>query len=169
MLSEPEEKILAEKSVTGREAWVRFFTELMGSARYTFDGQELTQSAVLAKLYDEDRSVRQRAAASLTEGLRKHLPITTFIFNTLAADKASDDRLRNYPTWISSRNLSNEVSDETVEALVEAVTGRYDIVAPITTSSAACSAWTSWSTTTATRPFRLRQAGISGMRRARSC
>lgn len=129
MLSEPEEKILAEKSVTGREAWVRFFTELMGSARYTFDGQELTQSAVLAKLYDEDRSVRQRAAASLTEGLRKHLPITTFIFNTLAADKASDDRLRNYPTWISSRNLSNEVSDETVEALVEAVTGRYDIVA----------------------------------------
>ncbi|NLE52551.1 MAG: M3 family oligoendopeptidase, partial [Chloroflexi bacterium] len=129
MLSEPEEKILAEKSVTGREAWVRFFTELMGSARYTFDGQQLTQSGVLAKLYDADREVRHRAAASLTEGLRQHLPITTFIFNTLAADKASDDRLRRYPTWIASRNLSNEVSDETVEALVQAVTGRYDIVA----------------------------------------
>ncbi len=129
MLSEPEEKILAEKAVTGREAWVRFFTELMGSARYTFDGQELTQSAVLAKLYDPDREVRRRAAAALTGGLRRNLPITTFIFNTLAADKASDDRLRRYPTWISSRNLSNEVSDETVEALIQAVTGRYDLVA----------------------------------------
>ena len=31
-----------------------FFTELMGSARYTFDGQQLTQSGVLAKLYDAD-------------------------------------------------------------------------------------------------------------------
>jgi len=129
MLSEPEEKILAEKAVTGREAWVRFFTELMGSARYTFDGQELTQSAVLAKLYDPDREVRRRAAAALTGGLRRNLPITTFIFNTLAADKASDDRLRRYPSWISSRNLSNEVSDETVEALIQAVTGRYDLVA----------------------------------------
>lgn len=129
MLSEPEEKILAEKAVTGREAWVRFFTELMGSARYIFDGRELTQSAVLAKLYDPDREVRRRAAAALTEGLRRNLPITTFIFNTLAADKASDDRLRRYPSWISSRNLSNEVSDETVEALIQAVTGRYDLVA----------------------------------------
>ena len=129
MLSEPEEKILAEKATTGREAWVRFFTELMGSARYTLDGQPLTQSAVLARLYDADRDVRRRAAAALTEGLREHLPITTFVFNTLAADKASDDRLRRFPTWIASRNLSNEVSDETVDALIEAVTGRYDIVA----------------------------------------
>ena len=30
-LSEPEEKILAEKSVTGRSAWGRFFSELMGN------------------------------------------------------------------------------------------------------------------------------------------
>jgi len=129
MLSEAEEKILAEKSVTGREAWVRFFTELRGSARYTLDGQSLNESAVLARLYDADREVRRRAAAALTEGLRAHLPMTTFIFNTLAADKASDDRLRRYPTWIAARNLSNEVSDETVEALIAAVTGRYDIVA----------------------------------------
>ncbi len=33
-LSEPEEKILSEKSVTGREAWARFFSEVMGSTRY---------------------------------------------------------------------------------------------------------------------------------------
>jgi len=40
------------------------------------------------------------------------LPTTTYIFNTSLADKASDDRLRNFPTWISSRNLDNEASDE---------------------------------------------------------
>ena len=50
-----------------------------------------------------------------------------FIFNTLLHDKAIDDRLRSYPTWMSSRNLANEASDESVQALVEAVRARYDI------------------------------------------
>ena len=128
-LSEPEEKILAEKAVTGREAWVRFFTELMGNTRYPFEGEELTQSAILAKLHEPDRELRQRAAQAFTDVLREKLPILTYIFNTLAADKASDDRLRHFPSWISSRNLANEVSDEVVDALVQAVTSRYDIVA----------------------------------------
>jgi oligoendopeptidase F len=128
-LSEPEEKILAEKAVTGRDAWRRFFGELMGSIRYPFDGEELTQSDILAKLYVPDRDVRARAAQVVTDVLREKLPITTYIFNTLAADKASDDRLRHFPSWVSSRNLSNEVSDEVVDALISAVTSRYDIVA----------------------------------------
>ena len=35
--------------------------------------------------------------------------------------------MRRFPTWISSRNLANETSDEAVQALVDAVTGRYDV------------------------------------------
>lgn len=128
-LSEPEEKVLAEKSVTGRSAWARFFSELLGNTRYPFDGEELTQAAILAKLHVPDRDVRQRAAQAFTEVLRGQLPTLTFIFNTLAADKASDDRLRHYSSWIASRNLENEVGDDVVEALINAVTARYDIVA----------------------------------------
>lgn len=128
-LTEPEEKILAEKAVTGRNAWVRFFSEVMGSTRYPYDGEDLTQDAILSKLYDPDRAVRQKAAQIITDVLGEKLPILTFVFNTLAADKASDDRLRRYPTWISSRNLANEVSDDVVDALIDAVTSRYDIVA----------------------------------------
>src|SRR5260221_13738354 len=80
-------------------------------------------------LYSGDGDWRRRAADALTEGLRRMLPTTTYIFNTSLADKPSDDLLRNFPTWISSRNLDNEASDETVDALVKAVTPRYDIVA----------------------------------------
>ena len=35
--------------------------------------------------------------------------------------------MRHFSSWIASRNLSNEASDESVEALVEAVQGRYSI------------------------------------------
>lgn len=128
LLSEPEEKLLAEKAITGREAWARFFDEVLGAARFEFDGQSLPEQVVLSKLYDVDRDVRKRAAASMTSGLNAVLRTTTYIFNTILADKASDDMLRSYPSWITSRNLGNEVDDETVEALIQAVTGRYDIV-----------------------------------------
>ena len=94
--SEAEEKILAEKDVTGRAAWVRFFSELTGNLRYPYGGESLTQSAILAKLYQPDREVRRSAAGAFTDVLRGQLPTMTYIFNTLAADKASDDRLRKY-------------------------------------------------------------------------
>jgi oligoendopeptidase F len=41
--------------------------------------------------------------------------------------RSVDDRLRDYPSWLSSRNLSNEASDESVQALVEAVKGTYEL------------------------------------------
>jgi oligoendopeptidase F len=126
--SEPEEKLLAEKAVTGRSAWTRFFTETVSSIRYAWDGQQVPQAIVMRQLYAPERDVRKRAADSITAGLRPHLRTLTYIFNTLLADKASDDRLRNYPTWLSARNLANETTDEAVQALIDAVTSRYDIV-----------------------------------------
>ncbi len=129
LLTEPEEKVLSEKAVTGRDAWERFFTETHAAARYTLDGESLSRDQVLSRLFAPDRDLRRRAAASVTAGLKNLQRTSTYIFNTLLADKASDDQLRKYPTWISARNLSNEVGDATVEALVAAVTARYDIVA----------------------------------------
>jgi oligoendopeptidase F len=128
-LSEIEEKLLVEKSVTGRTAWSRFFTKLTSAMRYPYRGEQLTQSQVLAKLYDPDRVVRQDAAAAVTEGLRARSMELTYIFNVILADKASDDSLRHYPTWVSSRNLDNKASDAVVEALIHSVTARYDLVA----------------------------------------
>jgi oligoendopeptidase F len=127
--SEAEEKILAEKSVTGRSAWVRFFEEVHSGVRYPLDGQELPQQSILTKLYDPDRVQRKSAAEAFTAGLKNMRRVNTYVFNNLLADKASDDRLRSYPTWISSRNLANQIDDATVEALVQAVTGRYEVVA----------------------------------------
>ena len=128
-LSEAEEKILSEKAVTGRNAWDRFFDEVHGAARYEFDGESLMRDQLLTNLYSPDRERRQRAAAVATEGLKGLQRTTTYVFNTVLADKASDDRLRGYASWISARNLGNQVDDATVEALVEAVTSRYDLVA----------------------------------------
>ncbi len=128
ILSEAEEHVLMKKSVTGAQAWVRYFDETLGAARFEYEGNRLPEQDVLHKLHDPDREVRRKAHASLTEGLGGLSRSLTYIFNTLLADKATNDELRNYGSWISSRNLSNQISDAAVEALVAAVQRHYPTV-----------------------------------------
>src|SRR4051794_3239863 len=136
LLTEPEERLVAEKSVTGRAAWTRLFSEVTSAITVVLppeaiegpdDKGEVSLEVALSKLQSASRDVRRGAAEAITEGLRPGLRTRGFIFNTLMQDKAVDDRLRSYPTWLSSRNLSNEASDESVQALVEAVRARNDI------------------------------------------
>ena len=81
----------------------------------------------LSRLQDPDRERRAEAAEAVTEALRPGLRTRAYVFNTLLADKAAKDRLRSYPHWLASRNLANEASDESVEALIEAVQLRYEL------------------------------------------
>ena len=127
LLSEPEEKILSEKSVTGAAAWERLFGELTSALEIGLDGETVGIEQALSHLHNPDREVRKRAAEAVTEGLAPGLKTRAFIFNTLLHEKAVNDRLRGYKHWLQSRNLANEASDESVEALVSAVRSRYDI------------------------------------------
>ncbi|MDG5768027.1 M3 family oligoendopeptidase [Balneolales bacterium ANBcel1] len=128
ILEEKEEKILSAKSVTGAKAWVRFFDETLGASRFVLDGETLTESEILGKMHDPDRNVRRKASEVFTEGLARRKHPLTYVFNTLLVDKYTNDRLRNYPHWLKARNLSNEISDESVDSLVDAVVAHYPLV-----------------------------------------
>lgn len=128
-LSEPEEQIIIESSVTGSAAWARFFTQLTSAFRFDWLGEEVNMTYVLNKMHDTDRDVREMAWRRLTDKLREKSMELTFIFNTLLLDKANSDRRRGYASWISSRNLSNKTSDAVVDALIDTVTGSYGLVA----------------------------------------
>jgi oligoendopeptidase F len=134
LLSEPEEKILAEKALTGASAWTRLFEELSSAIEVQLPagedgqaGQTVALDVALSRLALADRDVRASTAQAVTEALAPGLRTRAFLFNTLLADKATDDRLRTYPHWLAARNLANEASDESVQALIEAVRGRYEI------------------------------------------
>jgi oligoendopeptidase F len=129
VLTEPEERILTEKSVTGAGAWTRLFSELTSAIEVDLPGggEPVALDVALSKLFDPDREVRAATQQAVTDALEPGLRTRAFIFNTLLADKALDDRLRNFDSWLSSRNLSNEASDESVQALVDAVKDAYEI------------------------------------------
>ncbi len=127
LLSEPEEKILTEKAITARSAWGRLFSELTSSLEVELDGERASLAEALSRLSSHDREVRQRAGSAVSAALQAGLRTRGFIYNMLMHDKATDDRLRGYDHWLQSFNLSQEASDEAVEALVTAVRGRYDL------------------------------------------
>ncbi len=127
LLSEPEEKVLAQKAISSRSAWARLFGELVSALRVTIGEEELTLDVALSRLQEPDRATRRQTAEAISAALEPGLRTRTFIYNTLLYEKSVEDRLRSYPHWLASRNLSNEASDESVMALIEAVRHRYDI------------------------------------------
>src|SRR6202171_3686643 len=126
-LSEPEERVLTEFSPVGDSAWNRLFEELCAGIRVELDGRDLALEEALTMLREPDRELRRNASQAITVALDGDIRTRGYIFNVILQEKAIDDRLRHFPTWISSRNLANETSDAAVQALVEAVTGRYDV------------------------------------------
>lgn len=129
LLTEPEERVLTEKAVSGRHAWGRLFSELTSAIEVTVEGETAAAplDSTLARLSSADRDERRRVAEAVSAALEPGLRTRAYIYNTLLADKATDDRLRSYPTWLSSRNLANEASDESVAALIAAVRARFDL------------------------------------------
>jgi oligoendopeptidase F len=126
LLSHSEESLLVELSPVGIESWLTLFEKLLGHLE--FGETKRSEEEVLSDLYDTQREVRKNAAMELTEGLNSQLHLLAHVFNTILAEKMIDDRLRHYPSWVSSRNLSNELNSATVQALIDSCTSRYDIV-----------------------------------------
>jgi oligoendopeptidase F len=124
-LSDEVERLLHEKSVAGRAAWNRLFDETMARLRFPFDGRLLGSAETLHLMSDRDPAIRKAAATTLGNVLGDNVGLFALITNTLAKDKEIEDKWRNYPRPQSFRNLSNQVEDEVVDALVAAVQGCY--------------------------------------------
>ena len=110
-------------------AWARLFEEQ--TAAITVDAPtrpSRSRSTSRSRAsFDPTARCASDAAERVTAALQPGLRTRAYTFNTLLADKMIDDRLRAYPHWLASRNLSNEASDESVQALIEAVRDRYEL------------------------------------------
>lgn len=127
LLSEGEEKALAETLPARRGAWTRLFTEQTSTIEVKLPDRTVTLFEALPELEEPSREHRRMIAERISEALQPGLKTRALIYNTLVQDQAVTDRLKRFPSWLSDRNLQNEASDESVQALVAAVRGRYDI------------------------------------------
>lgn len=131
-LSEAEEKVITNKSLTGRSAFIRLFNEELAGKKFKLITNKreilITEAEVLSLLYDKNRQKRRLAADSLTQGLREELRRFTFISNTLVQDKSINDKLFKYSYPEESRHKENEIYKRVVDTMIDVVAKNYKIV-----------------------------------------
>ena len=126
-LSDELEQFLHDQGVVGASAWNKLFDETMAGLMFKVAGEaeELNLEATLNFLTDAERTKREAASRALSDVFAKHIKLFARITNTLAKDKAINDRWRKMPTPQTGRHLSNHVEPEVVEALRNAVVAAY--------------------------------------------
>lgn len=123
-LTEPEEKIINIKDVTGVNALNMLYDSITN--RYTFkltiDGEEkeLTRGEVTALVRESDPDLREKAYQELFRVYGQDAPILGQIYQAIARDWRNENiNLRGFASPISVRNLANDIPDAVVETLLE--------------------------------------------------
>ncbi|MDO5646593.1 M3 family oligoendopeptidase [Paracoccus sp. (in: a-proteobacteria)] len=124
-LSDELEQFLHDNSVVGAAAWNRLFDETLAALTFDVDGETLGLEATLNLLTDHDRARRETGARALARVFGENVTLFARIHNTLAKEKAIEDKWRHMPSPQHARHLSNHVEPEVVEALRNAVTAAY--------------------------------------------
>lgn len=128
-LSEDIEKTLLEKDVTSGSAWVRFYEEFMSRLVYTVDGKTYNEAEVGKFCMSPDAKIRKEAGKEINRVSKENSFQVGYIYNMIMKDKAVEDEKRGFKKPMSSRNLSEDISDETVENLAETVKANYKNIA----------------------------------------
>jgi len=123
-LTEPEEKIINIKDVTGFRALNLLYDSITN--RYTFkiehDGEEkeLTRGELMALVREPDPDIRARAYQSLFKVYEADSPILGQIYQNIVRDWRNENiQLRGFKKPISVRNLVNDIPDDVIETLLE--------------------------------------------------
>ncbi len=123
-LTEPEEKIVNLKNVTGNSALVTLYDAITN--RYVFkvevDGEtrELTRGELMALARQADPDLRARAYQELYRVYGEDGAILGQMYQTLVRDWRNENiTLRRFSSPIAARNLGNDIPDEAVEALLK--------------------------------------------------
>jgi oligoendopeptidase F len=123
-LSEPEEKIVNIKDVTGVNALNMLYDSITN--RYTFkievegEVKELTRGEIAALVREPDPELRARAYQTMFAVYEADAPILGQIYQTLVRDWRNENlNLRGFKSPISVRNLVNDIPDAVIETLLE--------------------------------------------------
>jgi oligoendopeptidase F len=122
-LSEPEEKIINVKNVTGRSAVNTLYDVVTNGLTFTMKvgGKKKTfnREALMTYVRSPKAAVRQAAYQELYRVFSAQCDVLGEMYKTLVNDWKSENLgLRHFPSPIAARNLGNDVPDRAVDALL---------------------------------------------------
>lgn len=123
-LSAELETYLAEQAPISAQ-WGRLFDETLAALRVDVGKEKLTLAEALNRLSDPRADQRKAAAEGLSVALVARTSTMALVMNTVAADKALEDKWRGFKRPADARHRGNEVDGDAVDAMAEAVAAAY--------------------------------------------
>lgn len=125
-LSEPEEQALnARRPVVS--AWSALHGRQLATTTIPFDDAPHTIDRLLSYLHREDRDLRLRALDALYDGLAPRADVLAACYDAIVGDRLGLDRLRGYPHPMAAANMSNELDDDVVDGMIDAIEQHYPL------------------------------------------
>jgi oligoendopeptidase F len=123
-LSEPEEKVINIKDVTGVSALNMLYDSITN--RYSFtvavagEDKEMTRGELMSLVREPDADLRARAYQELFRVYEADAPILGQIYQAIVRDWRNENlRMRGFKRPISVRNLVNDIPDTVVDTLLD--------------------------------------------------
>jgi oligoendopeptidase F len=131
-LTEPEERTVSRKDLTGKTAWVNLYTQVTSGLRFEVEvegeQQSLTRGEVDALLLREDRDLRRRASEAFVAGFAPHREVLTFSFNALFEDHRLEMQARGYDDVLQYTVLQDELSRPVVDSLLQSTSDQFGLI-----------------------------------------
>jgi len=131
-LSEPEEKIINVKNVTGRSAVHTLYDVVTNGFTFTMKAggkkQTLNREGLMTFVRSPHASIRQAAYQELYRVYSAQRDLLAEIYKTLVNDWKSENLgLRHFASPIATRNLGNDIPDQAVDVLLSVCAKNADI------------------------------------------
>lgn len=125
-LSEPEEKIINIKDVTGFRALDNLYDTITNKFKFTLevDGETktLTQDSLMVYARHPNPDLRAAAYRERFRVYSEHAPVLAQIYSNMMRDWRNENvGLRKFKSPIAVRNLLNDIPDEVVETLLAVI------------------------------------------------
>ena len=132
LLSEPEERILNLKTSPSHSNWVKMTSSFLSKeVREVIieNGKKdtLTFAEILSLMNSQNKKVRDSSSKAFNDIMHKHADVAESEINAILQNKKIDDELRKVPRPDLTRHINDDIDSEIVDALVKAVSERFDI------------------------------------------
>lgn len=131
-LSEPEEKIINLKDITGCAAFRKLYEEFTSAFQFDIevDGRlrKMTGAELRNLRYHPDRELRARAMQLFFSRYQDQALVFTNIYNSIVKDYATEKDLRGYDSAIQIMNKGNDLPDKAIEVLHDVTTASTPLV-----------------------------------------
>ena len=137
LLSDAEEKILNLKHQTSHTNWVKMLSGFLSKEERVIlsengKKEKKTLSEIFKAMNSQKKKVRDSAFLATNDILEKFVDVAENEINSVLANKKINDELRKMSRPDLARHIDDDVESEVVDALVSAVSGRFDIAKNIT-------------------------------------